>query len=401
MVVITLGFIQYRMVDGQIGAYYIMIYLIMITFSVIQNAQGIPMQYIFRSKYILYGIYAFWAFTRINLAPWLMPVFCLVMTFSVVQSYLRLKRGFFWKYDFPLVQKKDQETRAAGGAPPRFWPSLNVLLPALCVALILFLGAFTQIRSMVEPSDLKPAWRESGALPLVEDNEIPRAVAAWEDGWLISTYNRKSRFSRIYWLDMASLKSRGTFQVPWAMHRDHGAFADRGRLYVADRLSGRVFDIDIKESLELGIAVFDGSFDTTLRAPVGCALAKINGEDVMLIPEYMNLYKTLVVDHELAFELGTARGATRGWYRNLGFSRGIATGRKRVLEINSSLWRDIIYVTDPQRALAEKYLRRGLIIKIAAPRWRCRDLAVSGDTIALVDGKRPILYFADMPEVVR
>ncbi|HUT52460.1 MAG TPA: CDP-alcohol phosphatidyltransferase family protein [bacterium] len=395
MVVMALGFIQYRMVDGQIGAYYIMIYLIMITFSVIQNAQGIPMQYIFRSKYILYGIYALWAFTRINLAPVLIPLFSIIMTVSVAQSFLRLKTGIYWKYDFPVHQARDQELRAHGGSPARFWPSLNVIIPGMVVLLLAFIGAYTQVISMAERANVRPQWKES-PLPFLEVKERPRALTAWKDGWLVTAYNPLNRFTRVYYLDRG-LALRGRFRVPWALHRDHGACAGDGRLYIADRFSRYVFEIDVDESLKSGIAALDQSFDTTLNAPVGCAIVESGGKRAMLVSEYMNLHQTILVDYKKAFESGTAQGAIMGWYRNGGFSRGIASDGHAAFEMNSSLWRDLIYAIDLDSALDDNYIRTGITAKIAAPRWNCRDLAVSNGVIALVDGETRKLYLSDLP----
>jgi phosphatidylglycerophosphate synthase len=396
MVVIALGFIQYRMVDGQFGAYYIMIYLLMITLSVIQNAQGIPMQYIFRSKYILYGIYALWAFTRINLAPVLIPAFCLVMTVSVAQSFLRLKRGIFWKYDFPAQQAHDQAIRDQGGSPPRFWPWLNVAIPGMVVLILAFIGAYTQIVSLVERPDMRLGWVVSAPLPFLDQKERPRALTAWKDGWLVTAYSPMNRFTRVYYLDR-SLSLRGSFRVPWALHRDHGACAGDSRLYIADRQSRCVFEIEVDESLKSGIAALDRSFDTTLRAPVGCALVERDGKKAMLVSEYMNLYKTILVDYEQAFERGTASGSIMGWYRNGGFSRGLAFDRPYALEMNSSFHRDLIYIINLNAALDDNYLRTGILAKIAAPRFHCRDLAVSGNILALVDGETPKLYLAELP----
>lgn len=399
MVVITLGFIQYRMLDGQVGAYYIMIYLVMITFSVLQNAHNIPMQYIFRSKYVLYGIYTLWAFTGVNLAPVLLPLFCAVMTFSVIQSFLRLKRGFYWKYDLPKLIRQDREIREQGGTPPRFWSPMKFILPALAVAALLFAGGYTQIISMLEPAELRPDWKERGELPLLSDEEKPRSVTAYRDGWLVSTHHPKTHFAKVYFLDRSAKDLEGFFRVPWAVHQDHGAAAYNGRLYLADRLSKRVYDIDIEASLDRKVAVLDGSFDTTLQAPVGCGLIKVQGKTRMLISDYMHHYKTLAVNYQKALEQGTAKEAIVGWYRNAGFSRGLACKGRLSLEMNSSLWRDLIYAVDTRKAIREEYLRTSILLKIASPKWRCRDLSIRGTTIALVDGESHVLYTAQLPEL--
>lgn len=406
MVVVALGFIQYRMVDGVVGAYYIMIYLTMIVMSVVQNAHHLPMQYIFRSKYLLYGFYMLWAFTGVNLAPVFLPAFCLIMTVSVVQSYQRLKRGFYWRYDLPKILAQEKELRARGETPPRFSLVMKLLLPALTAGALLFMAGYTQIVSMLERADHRPRWSLSPELPLLDPRERPRAVAAYREGWLVSTYHPNTHFSRVYYLESPAgggeradeLRPAGSFRVPWALHPDHGLCVDEGRLFIADRLSRRVFDVLIEPSLARGTATLDRSFDSSLRAPVSCALVEVEGQKRMLISEYMNNYKTIMVDHEAAFELGSAEPALLGWYRNGGFSRGLAADRGAVLEINSSLWKDLIYLIDLNDALDNHYLRTGIQVKIASPRWRCRDLALKGERIALVDGKRPFLYLAELPD---
>lgn len=397
MVVVALGFIQYGLVDGVVGAYYIMIYLIMITFSVVQNAQGIPMQYILRTKYVLYGIYALWVISRVNLAPALLPVFCLVMTFSVAQSYLRLKRGFYWRYDLPAILAHEQEVRSRGGTPPRLWPALNFFLPAAVVALLLFLGAYTQIVGMIEGTDLEPSWQKSERLPLLEKAEQPRAVASFQEGILVSTYNPRNRFTRVYYFAWPSAALRGNFRLPWAIHRDHGLAVNNSRLYIADRLSRRVHDVDLPKSLARGIAVLDQSFDTTLRAPVACALVNLAGEQRMLISEYMNHYKTIMVDYEKAFAEGTAQKAVLGWYRNAGFSLGLAGEEARVLELNSSLGPDIIYDLNLTAVLGDKYLRTGIRKKIRAPCWHCAGITLRHGDLILADPQEQRLAFCAAP----
>ncbi len=397
MVVVVLGFLQYGMLDGQVGAYYIMIYIVMIGFSVVQNVQGIPMQYIFRSKALLYGIYVLWAFTGVNIAPVILPILCVIMTVSVVQSFLRLKRGIYWRYDLPKIMTMDEGIRAEGGSPPRFYTSLNFILPAMLVFLLLFFGAFTQIRGMLESTDIEPAWKTSRPIALVNEKERPRALAAFQEGWMLLTRIPGTEASRVYLLDSA-LSVKHSFRLPWALHQDHGACTDnQNNLYIADRLSRRVFEVDIGTSMKRGVAALTRSFDTTLRAPVACVLAEVQGTRRMLVAEYMRHYKTLVVDYDKAFEEGSAEEAIVGWYRNMGFSRGLAADDTRVFEMNSSLWRDIIYVSRLDQALDNKYIRSGMETRIEPPCWHCRDMAIMKNTIAVLDPKKPRIFQAELP----
>jgi phosphatidylglycerophosphate synthase len=421
MVVIAIGFIQYDMVDPVIGAYYIMIYLIMITFSVIQNAQGIPMQYIFRTKYILYGIYGLWAITKafnhpVNLGPILLPAFDLIMTFSVVQSYLRLKRGIYWKYDLPKIIAAEREMREHDQRPPVFWPSLNFILPALSVLIILFGGAYTQMMALLESADVEPEWTRV-ELTFKDHDERPAAVAAYNHGWLVSTYNPTDGFSRVYRLD-DQFRDTGSFRVPFAIHRQHGMCLaddsapagpaaagdtvrprppDSTELFIADRLSRRVYQLDLDASMKRGVGVLDASFDTTLTAPVGCALAKLDGQNVMLVSEYLHNYWTVAVDYPTAFKTGTADGHVVGWYRNSGLNHGLVASGNRIFELHGALGEDIIYELDLPRAFATKYIRDAMVRRISVTPWHARGLALGNGRLAVVDEDKDELYWATAP----
>lgn len=400
MVVVALGFIQYQMVDGVIGAYYILIYLLMITFSVIQNAMSIPMQYILRTKYILYGIYGLWAITNafghpVNLAPVLFPAFCLVMTFSVCQSYIRLKRGIYWKYDLPKIVALEREMREHDQRPPVFWPSLNVILPALSVLIILFGGAYTQMLALLGRPDTRPEWTKV-ELSVKDSDERPAAVAALSDGWLVSTYNAKDGFSRVYRLD-ENFKETGSFRVPFAIHQQHGMCLDPDDLFITDRLTRRVYQLDLDASLARGIGVLDASFDTTLTAPVGCAVAELDGKTVMLVSEYLHNYWTVAIDYPAAFKDGTAKRHTLGWYRNSGLNHGLVARENRVYELHGSFGEDIIYEVDLPAAFANKYIRDAMLRRIECTPWHARGLALGQDRLVVVDRDENELYWARMP----
>ncbi len=389
MVVVALGFIYYDFVGGQVGAYYIMIYIIMIIFSLLQNAQGIPMQYIFRSKYVLYLIYALWAVFRINLAPYLLPVFSVMMTVSCVQSFWRLKQGFHEKYDQQRIAEHNHELAAQGIKPPRFRRVWNILLPSLSIAALLFFGAYTYLATMLEWPDAEPEWLPIETLPLADRHEQAQGVTAYGDGFFISTLDSRTRFSRVYYVKGPMLRNAGHFTIPWEMSSNHGMCASDDQLFFVNRLSHRVLSIDPEASLEKGVAVALAGFDTTLDAPVSCTLAEVDGQTRMLVTEYMHTHRTLAIDYKKALVAGSADGYVVAWYRNGGFAHGMSGSGNTVYEVNGSLWGDIIYQIDLPRTLGNKYLRSGIIQSIQAPGWYCNGIAVSGKTMIALDKRMP------------
>ena len=89
--VVGLCSIHYGLVDPTLGAYFVAVYLVMIALSVCQNAMGVSMQPILRSKYFLYGLYFIWGVTGYSLLNYLLPVFSVLHTVTCIQSFRRIK----------------------------------------------------------------------------------------------------------------------------------------------------------------------------------------------------------------------------------------------------------------------------------------------------------------------
>tara|TARA_R110002096_G_scaffold373589_2_gene567079 strand:+ start:2006 stop:2644 length:639 start_codon:yes stop_codon:yes gene_type:complete len=92
MVVTCLLVIAHHLVDPVLACFYCVIYVTMISLSVLQNFLEIPMQTILRSKYLLYGAVGIYAFFDLNLFKWLMIVFSITMTINTLQSFFRVKK---------------------------------------------------------------------------------------------------------------------------------------------------------------------------------------------------------------------------------------------------------------------------------------------------------------------
>lgn len=92
MVVSTLLVIHHELCDPTLAAYYAIIYIVMITFSVVLNALKVPLHLTIRTKYFLYLLITIWAFTGANYIPWLMGIFSVTMTIHAIQSFLKIVR---------------------------------------------------------------------------------------------------------------------------------------------------------------------------------------------------------------------------------------------------------------------------------------------------------------------
>lgn len=100
MVVVGLCAVHYDLVHPTLGAFYVAVYLVMISLSVWQNSLRIPMQPILRSKYFLYVLYFIWGISHVNLFNYLIPVFAAAHSISAVHSFARIKH-YLQQIDLP------------------------------------------------------------------------------------------------------------------------------------------------------------------------------------------------------------------------------------------------------------------------------------------------------------
>ena len=125
-------------------------------------------------------------------------------------------------------------------------------------------------------------------------------------------------------------------------------------------------------------------------------IINVDGTERMLISEYMHKYKTILVDYEKAFAVGTAKDSIVQWYRNARFARGLAYDGNYIYEINGSIGKDIIYVLDSKGVITKRYFKRSQIAKISSPAWRTRDIGYGNGIMAMVDGDEKVIYTLDM-----
>ncbi|MEM7012832.1 MAG: CDP-alcohol phosphatidyltransferase family protein [Verrucomicrobiota bacterium] len=86
--------IQAGLAQSALAAYYLGAYIAMIALSVAQNFLQLPMQPIIRTKYLLYVAVLVWSWFDYSVQfDWLFGIASAIMTFTSIQSFVRLKRG--------------------------------------------------------------------------------------------------------------------------------------------------------------------------------------------------------------------------------------------------------------------------------------------------------------------
>jgi len=357
MVVLSLAMIHYHFVPPFLGAVYLALYLLMISLAVVQNAMGIPLQPLFRSKYFLFIAYFIWGIAGYNLVPPLMVVASVVMLITTIWSYLRLKQGIYNRFDRQTIEQLDQELRAKAQPIPVFPRTVTVLLPVIAVLIILVATEFPYLRALFESPSRTCAWTELGPTPGAATGEVPQALTAFPQGFYFSTFSPADHRTRIYQLGPDTQAGSGSFLMPSETRRTQGLCFRDPYLYAVDLDSRQCYELDPQASLSRGQAVVLRMFQTGIFGAEACAFVVVQGSEYLALSDYMHTRRTYFLDWEQAFTQGKTDNAIRGWYHNAGFSQGLAFDGNRLYEANSSFGPDLVFQLDPARAMQTRSLR--------------------------------------------
>jgi len=92
LIIAILTLIYYSMVDAFWGAWYLVMYILMITFLVVLNRLSSPVRFAIRSKYFFYIVLLIDVYSTQNMMPLFLIVFALYMTALNVFLFQRLRR---------------------------------------------------------------------------------------------------------------------------------------------------------------------------------------------------------------------------------------------------------------------------------------------------------------------
>ena len=357
MVVLSLAMIHYHFVPPLLGTAYLSLYLLMISLAVIQNAMGIPLQPLFRSKYFLFIAYFIWGITGYNLVPPLMVLASVLMFITTIWSYLRLKQGIFNRFDRQTLEQLDQELAAKGQPVPVFPRIVTVLLPLTAVLIILLATEFPYLRALFESPARNCAWSDLGPTPGAAAGEVPQAITAFPQGFYFSSFSPADHRTRIYQLGPDTQTGSGSFLMPSETRRTQGLCFHDPYLYAVDLDSRQCYELDPPASISRGQAVVLRMFQTGIFGAEACAFVVVQGTEYLALSDYMHTRKTYFLDWNNAFTQGQTEDAIKGWYRNAGFSQGLAFDGSRLYEANSSLGPDLVFQLDPALAFQTRSLR--------------------------------------------
>jgi phosphatidylglycerophosphate synthase len=336
MVVVGLMAIFHHMVSPLLGTVYIALYLIVVVFGVIINVMGLGTRITITSKYFLYSVYGIWAGWELNLFPWIMYFFSVIMAIEVTIGYLRLKRG--------IRKKFDSEVRFTEGDPysGRLNYALNVAVPVVVLLMILVWANLIPIQSLFVGPKIKVSWIEG-----------PQIVAENESSEILGLGVQDQKLLVLLRLEDSSLELRRfssiegdgmeSFVLPEYVSPAISTFpVYENILLIADSSTRLLMGVDIEASLIAKRAV------TVFTLPLGylrvtaMAVADWNQKKVWLAANYLYTRRTYVVDPEKALKKGFILGGVVASYTNGAFPSGMALVDNNVLELNKSPFKALI-----------------------------------------------------------
>lgn len=95
IVILTLGF--FELIDPNIGLVYIYFYTVMVFLIIVRYLLKIPVRMVVRSKVLVYGLYALWAFTGINFMNEALLVFSVLLIWVTMVSFFKIKKKLIGK----------------------------------------------------------------------------------------------------------------------------------------------------------------------------------------------------------------------------------------------------------------------------------------------------------------
>lgn len=337
MIVVGLMAIFHHMVSPLLGAVYVAMYLIVVVFGVIINVMGLTTRITITSKYFLYAVYGLWAGWEINLFPWLLSFFSIIMVLEVTIGYVRLKRA--------LRKRFDSDIDFAHGSllKPKTHRFINIALPILVFVTILIGANVIPILAMIARPSEKISW-EAGPI-VVRGDETTEILGLGSHNNRIVVMVRKEdggiEVRRFHDLQRSVFES---FAIPDYVNPSFSSFpvADN-TLFVADASTRLLLGIDVEASFMTRKAVI------VLTLPLGylriTAMTSLDWDNkkMWLVANYLYTRKTYLVDPEKALKRGYILGGVVASYTNGSFPAGLTAVGHTIFELNNPPLNPLIY----------------------------------------------------------
>lgn len=87
----TIGFIAIGIINPIIGGIYLVLYPIVIIFSILRNILNCPSHYVLRPRIVIYGLFILYCFSSINIIDYVMLISSAVLLVQVIRDFYFLR----------------------------------------------------------------------------------------------------------------------------------------------------------------------------------------------------------------------------------------------------------------------------------------------------------------------
>ncbi len=361
MIVVGLMAIFHHMVSPLIGTVYIALYLIVVVFGVIINVMGLKTRITITSKYFLYGVYGLWAGWDINLFPWLLSFFSVVMVLEVTVGYIRLKRGLRKRFDSAI------DFSHGSLLTGRSHRAVNIALPIFVLLAILIGANLIPIRAMLAHPTEKIPW-EQGPLIISEDETVEvLGLSAHDRHLMVMVRQGDGGIEVRRFLDLQKASFEG-FTIPDYVNPSFSSFpVSDNTFFVADASTRLLLGIDLVASLATRKAVIVLTLPLGYLRITAMTLIDWNNRKMWLVANYLYTRKTYVVDPEKALKKGYILGGVVAHYKNGSFPAGVTAAGDTIFELNKPPFNPLIYQVTLKKVIHGQNLLDASEIRFTPP----------------------------------
>ena len=378
MVAVAMMAVFHQLVSPLLGVVYISLYLMVVVFGVIINIMGLETKITITSKYLLYIVFAIWAFSKINFLPLMMYIFSGIMVVEVTIGYFRLKRGIRKKFD-TAVRFAEGDAYSS-----KLNYTLNVAVPLVVLAVIVVGANWIPLRTAFDTPKQSVKWEE--AAPVIAPGESSEIMGfgVHNDSLLLMSRDENGNISVRKLADSTHEKGPH-FLVPGYLDLSFNTLpVDGNVLLVGDRTTHLLMGIDLDASFAGGRAVIVLTLPMGHLRITGMATAMLNGKKVWLAANYLYTRKTYIVDPEKALKEGNLLGGVRGGYVNGGFPSGMSVWEGKVLELNRPPFSAMLYMSPLDKLFAGKCLLSSAPKSFSPPDSNIMGPVIRGEDLVML-----------------
>lgn len=239
-------------------------------------------------------------------------------------------------------------------------------------------------------------WADLGALPSPLLEARAQGLTALAGGRLLYSDHWDDVESRVYELGADGASTGRRFTMPVEARHTSGLCHHGDEVWAVDHRSNLLYLLDLEAGFTAGAASVRESYVLPTVGSSACTVTDGPDGPLMLISDYRETRITTIYDLA-ALRAAAPADAVRGWYRNCGYSQGLATAGSLVLEACNTVRGDRIVAYPLAALLAARGAAPRQAWTMRAPGLAIEDMTFDGEALYVSDEGTNHLYRLDLP----